>query len=281
MEIPEADIVIYAWCPRGVQNVIASGGNNFIGLVDENTVLKYPQIPSEKPPNLIGDEKLCTALRKEALVGLRVEEQILRILGHHDRIIGFKGKHQDGLLLEYMPNGSVADYLRDVNPRPPLKQRLKWALQAAEAVAYTHKKGVLHCNISVGNLLLDKDLNIKLCDFQGKLLHSDGTVLLDGGSAEGVWSSMPRPDPTCANRKTDIFALGSAIYFMVTGQLPFPVLESRKDNGEIERRFKTGQFPPLGEAQGGGVVKRCWAGQYKSAENVVRDLEELWVCRQH
>jgi serine/threonine protein kinase len=174
-----------------------------------------------------------------------------------------------------MPNGTVADYLYNANPRPSLKERLKWALQAAEAVAYVHTKCVLHCNIGVGNLLLDKNLNIKLCDFQGKLLHPDGTIRLDGESAEDTKSSMPRSDPNDANQKTDIFALGSAIYFIIEGHPPFPELDSRKDTLEIVSRFKSYQFPALDEELGGVVVEKCWAGKYESADEVLRELKDM------
>lgn len=276
MESPKPDIVIYSWYPRGVKSVIASGGSNFIGLVDENTVLKYPNLPSGESLGLdFENEKVYRILRQEHQLGLNVEEQILEILGQHHRIISFKGKHEDGLLLEYMPNGSVADYLYNANPRPSIKERLKWALQAAEAVAYIHTKGVLHCDVGVGNLLLDKDLNIKLCDFQGKILHPDGTVRLDGESAEDTKSSMPRSDPNDANQKTDIFALGSAIYFIIKGHPPFPELDSRTDMLEIVSRFKSYQFPVLDEELGGVVVRKCWAGKYESADEVVHELKEM------
>ena len=148
-------------------------------------------------------------------------------------------------------------------------------MQAAEAVAYIHTKGVLHCDIGVGNLLLDQNLDIKLCDFQGKLLHPDGTVCLDGESSENIKSSMPRSDPNEANQKTDIFALGSAIYFMMKGHPPFPELDSWKDSREIVSRFKAGQFPALAEELGGAVVRKCWAGKYESADEVVHDLKKV------
>jgi serine/threonine protein kinase len=222
-----------------------------------------------------GQEKIYRILRQQQLASLDVEEQILRVLGEHRRIISFKGKHEEGLLLEHMPNGSVADYLPNADPQPPAQERLKWALHAAEAVAYIYTKRVIHCDIGPGNLLLDKDLNVRVSDFQGRLLYPDGTICLNGDSAEGVKSSMPRSDANDANQKTDIFALGSAIYFMLKGHPPFPELDSWKDKLEIVSRFKTKYFPALDDVQGGDVVKKCWAGEYESADEVVRDLEKM------
>lgn len=45
---------------------------------------------------------------------LKVVKLHYQIVSTSVRIISFKGKHEDGLLLEYMPNGSVADYCLDM-----------------------------------------------------------------------------------------------------------------------------------------------------------------------
>ena len=264
------------WYPRGIRNFIAAGASNYVALFDECTVLKFPIVPPHEtglfPPE---GRAYRRNFRKHAVQGLEVEEQILNTLGRHPRIIQLRQKHEDGLLLEYMPNGSVERYLRDVAPDTSLEQRLKWALQAAEGLSYVHVKNVLHCDISVGNLLLDSDLNTKLSDFQGRLLHPNGTVILDGGAAESIISSMPRADRNSCNYKTDIFALGTAIYFMITGQPPFPDLDAVDDEDEIQKRFKGGEFPPLERYQGGNVVRNCWAGAYESATETMLDLQEL------
>jgi serine/threonine protein kinase len=81
--------------------------------------------------------------------GLEVEEQILRILGKHPRIIQLKGRHEDGLLLEYLPNGSIERYLRSNAPCTTVAQRLRWGQQAAEGLAYVHMKNVIHCDVSI------------------------------------------------------------------------------------------------------------------------------------
>ncbi|KAF1950334.1 kinase-like protein [Byssothecium circinans] len=264
------------WYPKGVRHFIAAGASSYIAVIDEETVLKFPLVaPKETNDYTPKGLEYRRNVREAAVKGLHVEEQILRRLGQHPRIIRFIRKHEDGLLLEYLPNGSVEKYLRTVAPDAPLKQRLEWACQAAEALGYAHSKNVLHCDFSLGNLLLDSNLKIKLCDFQGRLLLADGTVLLNGGAAEGNMSSMPRPDRNYCNRKTDIFALGTAIYSLITGQPPYPDLDTIDDEDEIRARFEEADFPPWGRHQGGDVVRSCWMGRYESVTDVMLDLQEL------
>jgi serine/threonine protein kinase len=117
--------------------------------------------------------------------------------------------------------------------------------------------------------------NVRVSDFQGRLFYPDGKICLNGDSAEGVKSLMPWSDANNANQKTDIFALGSAIYFLLKGHLPFPDLDSWKDKLEIVSRFKTKHFPALHDVQGSDVVKKCWTREYESADEVVHDLEKI------
>ena len=265
------------WHPIGVKRIIATGSSNHVALVDDKTVLKFPVVPSNEEAIFTPKgQAFRRILRQNAVQGLLVEEQILRTLGEHPRIISLKQKkHKDGLLIEYAPNGSVENYLRDVEHNILMDQRLKWALQTAEGLAYVHNRNVLHCDMSVGNLLLDSNMNIKLSDFQGKLLQPDGTVILDGGVGENSMSWMPRADRGLSNRKTDIFALGTVIYIITTGRVPFPGLVSMEDEDEVQRRFQAREFPTLERRLGGDVVRRCWTGAYESVSEVITDLQEL------
>ena len=246
--------------PEGVTEFLGLGADSFIGLVDETTVLKYPKTPGDKT----------------ALAILAIEAQILTTIGPHKHIIGFKGQRDDGLLLERALHGSVANFLGDHTPT--WQQRVAWARQATEAVAVTHNAGVLHCDINVNNLLLDHSLTVKLCDFQGQLLWPDGTVNKDGLSRENIKSCMPRADPNYSDRKTDIFALGSAFYYIMQGHEPFPDLDPYDDEEQIEARFTAHQFPELQPLLMSRVIHKCWAGQYDSAEAVLQELESDDMC---
>lgn len=260
---PDLEINIIPYYPHGVRNIIASSFDCLLGQVDEDTVLKYSH--RENPDS-------------QQQTRLNIEAQIYTILGDHDRIIKFKGGDGRGIRLEYATK-SVAQYLKQSKTRPTTSQRIKWAKQAAEGIAYIHKSSILHCDTNVNNLLLDKNLNLKFADFQGRYLAPDGTVLLDGLSSENVKSSLPRPDPDYADQKTDIFALGSAIYYIMTGHEPFPELNPFDDDDEAEimARYKSGRFPSLDGHFGGGgrIVHKCWMGAYESASEAEFELQEL------
>lgn len=248
------DIYVVPYFPDGVKHIITTGSNHYIGFVNESTILKYPHF-------------------KGTSAALRAESRILQRLGKHPRIIEFKGEHDDGLLLEYAPNGSLEKHLQET--QVPIKEKIRIAKETAEGVAYAHQSNVLICDIHVRNILLDAEFHIKLCDFQGRLLSHDGEVLISGGASENAESFMPRGDKEFADVKTDIFALGSTIYYTITGHRPFPQYDTIDDEAKFEELYRKGHFPPLDVGVGGEVVRNCWGGKYESTGEVVNDLKVL------
>ncbi|KAL4790660.1 kinase-like protein [Aspergillus venezuelensis] len=255
----------YSYCPPGVKQHIASGGSSYIGEVDETTVMKYPRSPGEE----------------EDLERLGIEKQIREVLASpgHKRIIAMKGSTEDGtgLYLERAINGTVADYLLESGlPVPLLEKRISWCREATEAVVYVHSKNVLHCDIQPTNLLLDKGLHIKLTDFQGRHLAEDGTVLLDGWSGEPTRFSCPREDEFSANVKTDLFALGCNIYFMIMGHAIYPdIIDGDEGYHEkVQGRLERKEWP-TDEHVLSAVTLKCWEHKYDSAEEVLRDVEAI------
>ncbi|KAL3470234.1 kinase-like protein [Aspergillus californicus] len=250
-------VVIYKqYCPPNVKQVIASGSSAFIGEVDESTVMKYPLVPS-------GD-----------MSRLEVEKKLLEIVGPHERIIRLKGFSDDGLYLERATNGTLAHYLLESDNPPSILQRVSWCREAAEAVAWVHARGVIHCDIQPTNLLLDEGLHIKLSDFQGKQLSRDGTVLLDGLSGEPSRFYCPRADPFDADIKTDLFALGCTIYMILMGHPVFPDIVDGEDGWfeKVREMFEKQHLPKDSHACS-LITLKCWMKEYQSAVELVQDLE--------
>ncbi|KAF2183053.1 hypothetical protein K469DRAFT_487253, partial [Zopfia rhizophila CBS 207.26] len=77
----------------------------------------------------------------------------------------------------------------------------------------------------------------------GRLPGSDGKVLISGGASENAESFMPRCDKEFAEVKTDIFALGSTLYHIITGHRPFPQYDTIDDEAKFVELYPKGQFP--------------------------------------
>lgn len=244
-------VEVHRYYPPGVSEIIGRGGECFIGVIDDFTVLKYPCIP--------GDQE-----------SIQTEARLLEVLGSHPRIITSKGLTEHGLILQRASNGCMKDYITSQS-FIPLEKRLLWCKQAAEAVSYIHSKQVIHCDINLRNFLLDKDFDLLLADFQGMLKSVDGKTLLDGLSRECSKSYLPRVHGDYACVKTDLFALGSAIYFIMTGHEIFPELNSLEDEDEILSRFQNGVFP-VDKHACHRVTEKCWNQQYHSADQVISDI---------
>lgn len=118
--------------------------------------------------------------------------------------------------------------------------------------------------------LLDVELDIKLGDFQGRLLAQDEKVQEYGLSVENTKSFMPQDDSNYADLKTEIFALGS---YIMEGQEPYPDLDPDYEEEQIVERFKTGQFPNIKYSSMSHILHKCWAGEYDSVCEVLGDLE--------
>ncbi|KAH8433040.1 uncharacterized protein LDX57_010679 [Aspergillus melleus] len=251
-------IEIRRYYPPGVSKIIGRGGESFIGLIDESTVLKYPCVPGNRE-------------------SIEIEAKILFILGSHPRILASKGLNENGLVLQYASNGNVYERVTS-EPGISFDQKLRWCKQAAEAVKYIHEKGVIHCDINLRNFLLDDNLNVLLADFQGMLKSTHGETLLDGLSRECSKSFMPRIHGDFANVKTDIFALGSAIYFIMLGHEVFPELDNLEDDEQIASRFQSGQFPTDSHACS-MITDKCWRQMYESAEEIIFDITQVQASK--
>ncbi|KAF2013566.1 kinase-like protein [Aaosphaeria arxii CBS 175.79] len=236
---------IQEYTPPGLIKRIGGGNSSLVGLLEDGTILKYPLI------------------KGEGMKSLTVENAIYEALGHHDRIVRCFGLTSSGLKLEFASQGRVTDYLSSQNPS--LELRLRWCRQAAEAVAFLHSKGVIHCDLHTNNLLLNDELNALLSDFQGTFKD------LDGYAMESTRYFLPREATNPPNEKTDIFALGTLMYTIMLGVEPYPDLS----DAEVEDRYRRQDFPDTHDIICGNTILRCWTGEFENAEAVFQSLALL------
>ncbi|KAL9283972.1 putative L-type lectin-domain containing receptor kinase II.2 RLK-Pelle-L-LEC family [Arabidopsis thaliana] len=155
-----------------------------------------------------------------ASMGRLRHKNLVQLLGYCRR------KGELLLVYDYMPNGSLDDYLFNKNKLKDLtwSQRVNIIKGVASALLYLHEEWeqvVLHRDIKASNILLDADLNGRLGDFGLARFHDRGENL-QATHVVGTIGYMA-PELTAmgvATTKTDIYAFGSFILEVVCGRRP-------------------------------------------------------------
>ncbi|XP_067389215.1 testis-specific serine/threonine-protein kinase 4 [Emydura macquarii macquarii] len=113
------------------------------------------------------------------------EIQVMRGL-HHKHVVTFyqaietTARHY--LVMELAPGGDVLEWVQSAGPcAESLAGR--WFAQLTLGVAYLHGRGIVHRDLKLENLLLDKRENVKISDF--------------GFSKQLAAPAQPPPSPSC------------------------------------------------------------------------------------
>ena len=127
------------------------------------------------------------------------------------------------LVMEYVHGRNLEQYAGE----EPVTQRRAAALVAklAAVMAVAHRHGIIHCDIKPKNILIDKLGEPRLIDFgMARLRHAwtDCAATSWGGTVAYMAPEQARMEIDRIGPRSDIFALGGVLYFLLTGQAPFP-----------------------------------------------------------
>jgi serine/threonine-protein kinase len=153
------------------------------------------------------------------------EETIGKRLNHPNivKVLTPVRKSRMYIVMEYVEGTSLRSMMRDQR-QFPIEQTLTIALQICEALAYLHSQGVVHRDIKPENILVDGNGTIKIMDFGIALDEHARRLTWSGLSSTIGTPDYMSPEQVSGRRgdvRTDIYALGTIIYEMLTGELPF------------------------------------------------------------
>jgi serine/threonine protein kinase len=146
----------------------------------------------------------------------------------HPNIVHAKDVDFDGpthfLVMEFVDGTSIQDIVQHFGPMDPVRAA-HYIRQAASGLQHAHEKGLIHRDIKPGNLLVNRQGNVKILDMGVARFEQDSEqeVLTQGvvlGAPEYLAPEQAE-DSHMVDRRADIYALGATFYFMVTGETPY------------------------------------------------------------
>jgi serine/threonine protein kinase len=177
--------------------------------------------------------KATNTTRAEKL--FRQETQAAARLNHPNIVMAFdanvdKGRHF--LAMEYVAGPNLEQYVTGRGPMP-IGLACEIVFQAAAGLQHAHERGIVHRDIKPANLLLaeneaDGTVQVKILDFGlARLRRNDRAIERDRtcpplmGTPDFLAPEQARDGDT-ADIRADLYSLGCTLYYILTGQVPFP-----------------------------------------------------------
>ena len=230
LELTPGSILLGQW------KIIRELGRGGFGAVFEAEDVRLGETYAVKvlDPGMVGREELLARFRREVAVTRKLNHRrVVRIFDYQEGL-----DEQIALLsMEYIRGTSVRDLLllaRQEGTPVPIELTLKIFEQTLDALGAAHDAGVIHRDVTPGNILLaggtasellwdpNSDPQVKLVDFgiaglaQRSELSAKSRVL---GTAAYVAPEVLDPDAEITPL-VDMYGAGSVVYELLTGKVP-------------------------------------------------------------
>uniref|UniRef100_A0A667ZWJ0 Tyrosine-protein kinase n=2 Tax=Myripristis murdjan TaxID=586833 RepID=A0A667ZWJ0_9TELE len=152
------------------------------------------------------------------------EIEILKSL-QHENIVKYKGvcysagRKNLRLIMEYLPYGSLRDYLMKNKDRFDSKKLLHYASQICKGMEYLGIKRYIHRDLATRNILVESEMRVKIGDFGlTKVLPQDKEyyTVREPGESPIFWYA---PESLTANKfsvASDVWSFGVVLYELFT-----------------------------------------------------------------
>ncbi|XP_034565483.1 tyrosine-protein kinase JAK2-like [Notolabrus celidotus] len=152
------------------------------------------------------------------------EIEILKSL-HHENIVKYKGvcysagRRNLRLIMEYLPYGSLRDYLIKHKDRFDSTKMLHYASQICKGMDYLALKRYIHRDLATRNILVESEMRVKIGDFGlTKVLPQDKEyyTVREPGESPIFWYAPESLTESKFSVASDVWSFGVVLYELFT-----------------------------------------------------------------
>jgi serine/threonine-protein kinase len=144
---------------------------------------------------------------------------------NHPNIVGVHDFGQDEagpfIVMELVDGEDLASIVKRSGALPP-RQAARITAETARALHAAHQRGIVHRDVKPGNVMVNRDGQVKVTDFGIARALAEAQITLPGttlGSVHYFSPEQARGDPTTA--ASDIYSLGIVLFELLTGHRPW------------------------------------------------------------
>ncbi|KAG0302742.1 hypothetical protein BGZ98_007276, partial [Dissophora globulifera] len=127
-------------------------------------------------------------------------------------IVQFYHMKHDMFMMEFVEGGSLSNAIL-MGSTEDWETKIRIAKQVSLGLTYLHGQNILHCDIKSANILLTKNLDVKICDFgRARMIGQSGRDGTLPWMAPELF--LEPPQYSC---KSDVYALGMVMWEMASG----------------------------------------------------------------
>ncbi len=159
-------------------------------------------------------------------------------------------KKRPYIVMALVSGRSLQKHVEESGPLPA-EDIVRIAQQIAAGLSAAHEQGLVHRDIKPANIMLEKDVSRVLITDFGLARAADDAGLTQSGWLAGTphYMSPEQTKGDDVDHRSDLFSLGSVMYFMSTGREPFraenpyAVLQKIGSKGPASARSINSQVP--------------------------------------
>jgi serine/threonine-protein kinase len=124
------------------------------------------------------------------------------------------------IVMQYVPGDTLRDVIARAAPLDP-RRAVELAIRLADALDYGHRRGIVHCDVKPGNVLLGDHGEPKIVDFG--IAHNAAAATAETAGTVAGTVGYVAPEQVAGRApdgRTDVYSLAAVLYEMLCGVPP-------------------------------------------------------------